>query len=104
MELEFRVPARVRKRGKWFVSSFEPLDVHSQGKSRAEAERNLKDALASFLLSCFERGTLDRVLRDAGFIAIRPRKARPHAVAKKPREIAVPLPFRVRSSHAPAAG
>jgi predicted RNase H-like HicB family nuclease len=103
MELEFRVPVRVRKRGKWFVSSFEPLDVHSQGRSRAEAERNLKDALASFLVSCFQRGTLDQVLRDAGFVAMRPRKPRVGGAAKRPHEIAVPLPFRVRSAHDRAA-
>jgi predicted RNase H-like HicB family nuclease len=41
------------------------LDVHSQGHTRDQAERNLKDALATFLLSCYERGTLEIVLREA---------------------------------------
>jgi predicted RNase H-like HicB family nuclease len=41
------------------------LDVHSQGHTREQAERNLQDARATFLLSCYERGTLDVVLREA---------------------------------------
>lgn len=64
--VEFTLPALVRKKGKWYVSSCEALDVHSQGHTRDEAERNLKDALATFLASCFERGTLDAVLRESG--------------------------------------
>ena len=58
--LEFKLPARVRKKGKWFISSCPPLDVHSQGRTKDEAERNLVDALTSFFISCYERGTLPR--------------------------------------------
>jgi predicted RNase H-like HicB family nuclease len=64
--LEFRLPARVRKKGKWYVSSCPALDVHSQGRTSAEARQNLADALAFFLESCFERGTVADVLRAAG--------------------------------------
>jgi predicted RNase H-like HicB family nuclease len=62
--MEFKLPAQVRKKGKWFISSCNLLDVHSQGHTREQAERNLKDALATFLLSCYERGTLEIVLRE----------------------------------------
>ncbi len=72
--LEFKLPARVRKKGKWFISSCPRLDVHSQGRTKDEAERNLVDALTSFFISCYERGTLDFVLHDAGFV--RPRGPR----------------------------
>ena len=63
--MEFKVPARIRKKGKWFISSCPLLDVHSKGRTRGESERNLVDALTSFLISCYERGTLDEVLREA---------------------------------------
>jgi len=46
--MEFKLPAQVRKQGKWFISSCNLLDVHSQGHTREQAERNLKDALATF--------------------------------------------------------
>jgi len=72
--LEFKLPARVRKKGKWFISSCPPLDVHTQARTKDEAERNLVDALTSFFISCYERGTLDFVLHDAGFV--RPRGPR----------------------------
>src|SRR5882724_10286593 len=66
--MEFKLPAQVKKKGKWFISSCNLLDVHSQGHTREQAERNLKDALATFLLSCYERGALEIVLREAGFV------------------------------------
>jgi len=61
--MEFRLPAKVRKKGKWYVSSCPLLDVHSQGHTKEEARQNLIDALVFFLESCFERGTLEEVLR-----------------------------------------
>ena len=66
--VEFRLPARVRKRGKWYVLSCPSLDVHSQGRTKEEARKNLVDALLFFLESCCERRTLDEVLREAGFV------------------------------------
>jgi len=63
--MEFKVPGRIRKKGKWFISSCSLLDVHSQGHSRDDAEHNLVDALSSFLISCYERGTLGEVLHEA---------------------------------------
>ena len=66
--IEFRLPARIRKKGRWFISSCLPLDVHSQGVTRFQAEQNLVDALTSFLVSCYERGTLNIVFRNAGLV------------------------------------
>ena len=63
--MEFKVPARIRKKGKWFISSCPLLDVHSQGGTRGESEHNLVEALASFLISCYKRETLGEVLREA---------------------------------------
>jgi predicted RNase H-like HicB family nuclease len=97
--VEFTLPARVRKKGKWFVSSCDPLDVHSQGRTREEAERNLQDALSSFLSSCFERGTLDDVLRESGFVA---RAGRP-SKRSGARSIAVPVSFSVRRARTRAS-
>jgi predicted RNase H-like HicB family nuclease len=100
--MEFKVPARIRKKGKWFISSCPLLDVHSQGHTRDEAERNLVDALASFLISCYERGTLGEVLRDAGFIPAAEAQAPETALGKGDIELIVPLPFVIESSRARA--
>ena len=99
--MEFNLPARIRKKGKWFISSCRPLDVHSQGKTRQEAERNLVDALASFLISCFKRGTLDEVLKESGFVPSVDR-----ANTSLPRgsvALRVPVPFVIESGRARAA-
>ncbi|MBI1816626.1 MAG: type II toxin-antitoxin system HicB family antitoxin [Deltaproteobacteria bacterium] len=94
--VEFRLPATVRKKGKWYVSSCQPLDVHSQGRTREEARKNLVDALVFFLESCFERGTLADVLRDAGFVRDA-RKPAPRAREPKATDaVTVPLRLRIR--------
>ena len=68
ISIEFELPAKIRKKGAWFISSCPLLDVFSQGHTRAQAERNLIDALESFLISCYERGTLGppRIRSGAG--------------------------------------
>ncbi len=43
------------------------LDVITQGETEEKAKQNLNDALSLFLVSCFERGTFDSVLKECGF-------------------------------------
>ena len=101
--MEFKLPAQVKKKGKWFISSCNLLDVHSQGQTREQAERNLQDALATFLLSCYERGTLEVVLREAGFVPeVGARRPKVKA-ARGRKEVIVPLPFSIARSHRRAA-
>ena len=96
--MELALPARIRKKGKWFVSSCEVLDVHSQGRTRAEAEKNLKDALESFLVSCHERGTLDAVLRDSGFVVLPGGLSATKRGHKRPPSLRIPVNFTIRQS------
>src|SRR5258708_24104187 len=91
--MEFKLPAQVKKKGKWFISSCNLLDVHSQGHTREQAERNLQDALATFLLSCYERGTLEIVLREAGFVPPIGRQLK--TAARGSKEVTAPLPFSI---------
>ena len=102
--MEFKLPAQVKKKGKWFISSCNLLDVHSQGHTREEAERNLQDALATFLLSCYERGTLEVVLREAGFVPeVGARQPKSKTAARGRKEVIVPLPFSITRTHRRAA-
>src|SRR5262249_36800828 len=71
--LTFALPARTEKKGRWFIATCDALDVCSQGETKEKALHNLADALNEFFVSCFERGTLNAVLRDAGFIPSHPR-------------------------------
>ena len=101
--MEFKLPAQIRKKGKWFISSCNLLDVHSQGHTREQAECNLKDALATFLLSCYERGTLEAVLREAGFVPDTGRRPKLKSEARGQMEVTVPLPFSIDRTHSRAA-
>ena len=67
--LEFRLPYSLKKRRKWYLAVCQSLDVASQGPTKKKALDNLRDAIRGFLADCFERGTLDEVLRQAGFVS-----------------------------------
>jgi predicted RNase H-like HicB family nuclease len=67
IQIHFKLPYRLKRAGKWIVASCPPLDVHSQGKTEAQAKKNLIEALSLFLEFCHERGTLDAVLKECGF-------------------------------------
>jgi len=95
--MEMKLPSRIRKKGKWFTSYCDALDVHSQGRTREQAEKNLADALATFLIDCHEHGTLDQVLRDSGFVAISGPPAKQSRMPRKSSHVAVPVPFEVRA-------
>ena len=93
--IEFKLPMRVRKKGKWFISSCPAIDVFSQGRTKAEAEQNLADALYSFLEACYEWGTLDKVLHEAGFVRrVGARRVQP---ANSTSRVSVILPFRIKA-------
>ena len=67
--IQFRlsVPIEVFPEGNVFVAGCESLQVYSQGATFDEARENVEEALGLFVTSCFERGTLERVLLDSGF-------------------------------------
>jgi predicted RNase H-like HicB family nuclease len=86
------LPYKVFKEGKSFISWCYPLDISSQGHTPEEAKKNLEQAVRMFLIGCVESGTLDKVLKNCGFI---PASKLSHLNIKKSKdaEISVPLPF-----------
>ena len=56
--------------GKYWIGSCPSLDVSTQGESFEHAQQNLKEALALFVESCLVRGTLEEVLRRAGYTKV----------------------------------
>jgi predicted RNase H-like HicB family nuclease len=87
------LPVKYTKRHRWVLASCPILDVHSQGETAERAKKNLGEALSAFFISCFERGTLDEVLKNCGFKPVHPT---PAILSKKlPDSITVPIPFLV---------
>jgi len=76
---------------KYHVSCCPVLDIWSQGETEKRAVSNLIEATQLFLINCFERGTLEKVLKDCGFIAVKKRPLQ--KTTPIPKHINVPLPF-----------
>ena len=52
-----------------YVSCCPALELYSQGTTREHALNSIHEAITMFLRNCHERGTLNQVLHDAGFVA-----------------------------------
>jgi predicted RNase H-like HicB family nuclease len=91
------LPAQTSREGRCWVAFCPVLDVGSQGRSEAEALKHLGEALRLFLTDCWERGTLERVLKDCGFApaaaspSTAPRRRSSKAPALKLVEVALPF-------------
>lgn len=85
------LPMETKKEAKHFTSYCPALDIRTHGETEKIAEEYLKKTIQYFLLYCFERGALEKVLKDCGFIAMK------NPLSKKPKpplhEINIPLPF-----------
>ena len=92
-----KIPVHVREEGGWYYAAFHGLDVHSQGRTEDEAMKNIAEAIQAFVESCYERGTLEQVLKDCGFRPARGGDTERHALSPNPNErmIDVPLPVLV---------
>jgi predicted RNase H-like HicB family nuclease len=77
---EFQLPYKIKEEGRWYIATCPILDVHSQGTTAEKAKSNLVEALQLFFISCFERGTLDQVLKESGFKPLQ-RKPKPDVLA-----------------------
>ncbi len=65
MNFNFRI--EVFKEGDQFVAISPELNVSSFGTSPTEAKKSLKEAVELFLEECKRMGSLDEVLKEAGF-------------------------------------
>lgn len=89
VNIEAQLPVEVKRDGHLYIASCPLLDVCSQGLTRKKALANLGEALYLFFRSCYERGTLTRVLKQSGFTPTR-------APGRTPRNtIRVPIPFQI---------
>ncbi|MBN1905072.1 MAG: type II toxin-antitoxin system HicB family antitoxin [Deltaproteobacteria bacterium] len=100
VKIEFiaTLPIKIVKKNKCYVASCPILDVFSQGDTEDIARKNLSEALSLFFRSCFERGTLDAVLKQCGFSAVEPGKTEiktKNSIADRDDYISIPIPFLV---------
>ncbi len=99
LQFNANLPVKIVKRKKWVLASCPILDMHSQGETEEKARRNLSEALSLFFASCFERGTLDAVLKERGFKAVKSDSKTFRSPQVRPEDyINVPIPFLVNTT------
>lgn len=87
------LPIKIVKKPRWYLASCPVLDVHTQGETEKAAKQALAEALSLFFMSCYERGTLDAVLKQCGFKSDRDRFVGPAKRRPNQEWLNVPIPF-----------
>ena len=62
------IPVVYFEEGAVIIAHCVPLDVSSCGHDLEEAKRNIRDAVAAFVETCEEMGTLAELLEESGFV------------------------------------
>lgn len=62
------IPIVYFEEGSVIIAHCVPLDVSSCGSDLDEGRRNIRDAVAGFIETCEEMGTLEEVLEESGFV------------------------------------
>ena len=63
----FSFDTHIFKEGDTYVAYVPALDVSSCGATDEEARRNIRDAVRGSLATSADMGTLDEILREAGY-------------------------------------
>jgi len=98
LEAQLQLFGVVKRENGWYVAHCSPLDITTQGRTLAEAKKNLAEASELFVVSCFERGTFEQALRELGWRVVAgrpvPRQGKDSVIPRKGLfRFAVPVPF-----------
>lgn len=88
--IKINVPVDIEEKEGVFIAFCKPLDVFTQGTTKAQAEQNIIEALELFLSLCAEMGTLEQVLNACGF---KPEKNSVAPLNPHGKYVDIPLPF-----------
>lgn len=67
IDFKISLQIQVRQDGDAWVAWCLALDVHGQGRTRAEAVASLEGSVMAWFESCIERGVLPEALKELGF-------------------------------------
>lgn len=73
-KFQIKFTNQIWQEGKMFVAYAPELDVSSCGKTTEEAKKNLLEAVELFLEEAKRIGSLDNILKEAGFVRGRIKK------------------------------
>jgi len=91
--MQFQLFGTLKKEDFWVIAHCPLLDISTQGRTVAEAKKNLIEAAELFIVSCLERGTLDLALRELGFSTIPGATPQPPPLALPDNAFSFPVPI-----------
>lgn len=68
MNTRLFLTSKIWKEDKYYIAYNPELDVASQGKTLEEAQLMLKEAITLFIETAKDMGTLNKILRESGFV------------------------------------
>lgn len=92
MQIQFTT--RIFKERRTYVAHALELDVASCGGTKERAVRNLKEAVGLFLEEAEKLGTLEQILREAGYNKSKQKLASPKFIVQR---MSLPLPQLTRA-------
>ena len=87
MKIQFT--SQIFREGRMFVAHTPDLDVTSCATTEAKAQKNLLEAVRLFLDEAEKKGSLDQILKEAGFVRRKQTLIGPRPVTS--RRVTVPL-------------
>ena len=87
MKIQFT--SQIFREGKMFVAHSPELDVSSCATTVAKAQKNLLEAVRLFLEEAENKGSLEQILKEAGFVRRKETLVGPRPVTS--RRVTVPL-------------
>jgi hypothetical protein len=87
MKIQFT--SQIFREGRMFVAHTPELDVTSCATTEAKAQKNLLEAVRLFLDEAEKKGSLDQILKEAGFVRRKQTLIGPRPVTS--RRVTVPL-------------
>jgi predicted RNase H-like HicB family nuclease len=67
IEIKVRFPVALHAEGDDIIAYIPLLNIASTGATKDEALANVVEALKVWVVSCYERGTLEAALKECGF-------------------------------------
>ena len=91
MEIQFTT--QIFKEGRTFVAHTRELDVSSCGGTQQKALQNLKEAVGLFLEEAGNRGTLEQILAEAGYLKRKSKLQGPKFITTERVSLSLPLGY-----------
>ena len=87
-----KLPVSIFKEGKQFIAYSPVLDLSTCGKDYDEVKHRLEEVVDIFFEELAQKGTLNEVLEDLGWIKVQKQWSPPVIISHESEKIRIPVP------------